>query len=47
MDKELALSVKLENKEVEDFDEAKTLSGIRSNSEFIRFLISFYLSVRK
>lgn len=47
MDKEIALSVRLEDKEVEDFDRAKSLSGIRSNSEFIRFLINFYLSVRK
>ena len=32
MDKEIALSVRLEDKEVEDFDRAKSLSGIRSNS---------------
>lgn len=45
--KEVTLSVKLEGPEVDNLEEGKQFSGIRTNAEFIRFLISFYLSVRK
>lgn len=42
MTKELVLSVRLEDDEVISFEVGKEKSGIRSNSEFIRFLISQY-----
>jgi hypothetical protein len=40
--KELAINVKLENKEVDDFEFAKEKTGIRTNAEFVRFLITQY-----
>lgn len=42
MTKSTILSIKLENDEVKRFEEAKASSGIRTNSEFVRFLVSYY-----
>lgn len=43
MDKELILTVKLTNDEVDMFEQAKSLSGLRSSSEFVRLVINEYL----
>lgn len=42
MTKEIVLSVSLEDEEVDNFEKGKALSGIRTNAEFIRFLIKSY-----
>lgn len=40
--KEVTLSVRLEGQEVDNLEEGKEKSGIRTNAEFIRFLIKLY-----
>lgn len=42
--KELILNVRLEGMEVDSFEEGKEKSGIRTNAEFIRFLVKLYTS---
>jgi hypothetical protein len=42
MDTELILTVKLTNDEVEMFEKAKALSGLRSSAEFIRLAVKEY-----
>jgi len=44
MDKEIILTVKLSNEEVDMFEQAKALSGLRSSTEFIRLAVKEYLS---
>lgn len=41
-EKEMFLNVRLEGPEVDSFEEGKEKSGIRSNAEFVRFLIKLY-----
>lgn len=43
-EKEMFLNVRLIGQEIENFEEAKEKSGIRSNAELIRFLIKLYTS---
>lgn len=43
-EKTLYLSLALEGKEIETFEQAKEKSGIKSNSELLRFLIKNYAS---
>lgn len=40
----LYLSLALEGEEIETFTEAKEKSGLKSNSELLRFLIKNYVS---
>lgn len=42
MEKELVLNIRLTGTEVDVYELAKEKTGIRSNSEFIRFLVSQY-----
>lgn len=42
--KELAINVRLEGSEVDSFEEGKEKSGIRTNAEFVRFLIKAYVN---
>lgn len=42
MEKELVLNIRLVEAEVDLYELAKEKTGIRSNSEFIRFLIKQY-----
>lgn len=42
MEKELVLNIRLVGAEVDVYELAKEKTGIRSNSEFIRFLVSQY-----
>jgi len=43
MTETIILTIKLEGNEVKRFEEARVLSGIRTNSEFVRFLASYYI----
>ena len=42
-DKEIILSVRLEGIEVDNLELGRNRSGIRTNAEFIRFLIKQYV----
>lgn len=41
-EKEMFLNVRLTGQEIDNFEEAKERSGIRSNAELVRFLIKAY-----
>lgn len=43
-EKEMFLNVRLIGQEIENFEEAKEKSGIRSNAELVRHLIKLYTS---
>ena len=45
--KEIILNVRLEGAEVDSFEDGKEKSGIRTNAEFIRFLIAKYAKEEK
>jgi hypothetical protein len=47
MDKELVLYVRLEGDEVDSFEQGKALSGLRTNTEYVRFLIKSYVADKK
>ena len=42
--KEVTLSVRLEGDEVDNLEAGRQLSGIRTNAEFIRFLIKSFVA---
>lgn len=47
MTKEIVLSLRLEGDEVEAFETGKAQTGIRTNAEYMRFLITRFLREEK